>query len=218
VERRYRSHPNHWPDACARGGPTRQRRRTRHSVRGGTLDPIASATPSAGSPHATPAHSGAFLVCRGHKSAGGNQRADEGGDLVLCPRNPSVGKIVSFLALVSATLACTSTSASTSKGLYRQTKGHVGESVTVDGFLIFEPENKNLYPSSNWHRYWVRKHCLPIGVLNSNDALASTLRQLSHRRVTVHGTIRVLVSQGEFTDSFCKDEGLMIDSVTPQVR
>jgi hypothetical protein len=51
------------------------------------LDPIASATPSAGSPHATPAHSGAFLVCRGHKSAGGNQGVDEGGNLVLCPRN-----------------------------------------------------------------------------------------------------------------------------------
>lgn len=121
-------------------------------------------------------------------------------------------KLFNAAMMLSLASVCAATP---SNLIFSNPEGLSGETVSVTGYLIFKSENKNLYPSRDSHQDWMKKRCLPIGVLNTDDSMSVKLSQLSGKRVVVRGKVQRLVADGELNDSLCKDWGLLIDDVRP---
>jgi hypothetical protein len=115
---------------------------------------------------------------------------------------------LTILALLSA---CSEFSSE--KAIFIKPESLSGKQINATGYLIFGPENKNLYPTRDWRGDLLGKACLPIGVVNSNDELTRQLTALNKKKVIVYGTIVRLINDGELNDSLCKDWGLFVDSV-----
>ncbi|HEY0598497.1 hypothetical protein [Brevundimonas sp.] len=100
---------------------------------------------------------------------------------------PGQGAILMLAAL--ALTAC----ATNPIHIFRQPERHLGETIRVHGWLVYEFESSNLFPSSDYDEDRASGMCLPIGVMSGEHELDARLSGLNRSYVTVSGAIDRLI-------------------------
>ncbi|RZJ01267.1 MAG: hypothetical protein EON90_03805 [Brevundimonas sp.] len=85
---------------------------------------------------------------------------------------------------------------------------------------MYEFENTNLFPSSDFEEDIVENLCIPIGVTADEVALATRLRSLNRSYVIIDGSIERVIPESTaeeqwLSTSHCKDFGFRITRVRP---
>ncbi|MBO9500035.1 MAG: hypothetical protein J7483_11330 [Novosphingobium sp.] len=124
--------------------------------------------------------------------------------------NPS-SRLVALLALLGTSCV----SAGPIDVLYSEPAKHVGQVASVEGYLKFGFENRNLYPSANWEADWRSGNCLPLGIRTADSTLLENAERLDGQRVIVTGEVREILSEGVISNSFCKRVGMMVTHIEP---
>lgn len=88
----------------------------------------------------------------------------------------------------------------------------IGAKVSFSGFLVFDRENMNIYPSADWKADLIAGRCIPVGVAPESD-LGHRLEALSGRMVQVRGTVSTLVPDDEVSVAYCKSIGVVVRSI-----
>ena len=97
--------------------------------------------------------------------------------------------------------------------LFAALDSEIGKEIQVSGYLRYEFENHNLYPTKNWEEESSDSLCIPIGVRVSDPALEKQVRRLNGSIVVVRGTVTQLVPNEHVSTALCKDVGILLQSV-----
>lgn len=90
---------------------------------------------------------------------------------------------------------------------------YLGQTISVRGYLVFEAENMNLYPSENWRQNFADLKCLPVGVRFDDDVTAKKAENLSRSWVTLTGVIIDSFSEEEVSIAYCRDFVLLVSNI-----
>ena len=86
----------------------------------------------------------------------------------------------------------------------------IGRSLRVDGYLVFDSQNQNLYPTENWRRDLSRALCIPVRVDAADQQLGQRVSSMSGRRVSIEGIVSRLLEGREVNGASCRRIGMHI--------
>ena len=99
--------------------------------------------------------------------------------------------------------------------LFEHPEAKLSQEVVVRGYLIYDVENRNIFPTRDWNENWHEKKCIPIGIPSENDALDEKAAKLTGRYVIVRGRMLQLVEDEQLNLSFCRRLGIRVDEIEP---
>ncbi|WP_102302179.1 hypothetical protein [Dyella sp. AD56] len=89
----------------------------------------------------------------------------------------------------------------------------LGQKVTVEGYLRYEFENRNLFPTSDKGGSGRQGYCLPVLIERDRQDVLTKAEQLSGEVVRISGTIVDPTPPGLKSLGTCKDIGIVPDSI-----
>lgn len=107
--------------------------------------------------------------------------------------------------------------------VFKGPERHLGETIRVHGWLVYEFESSNLYPSSDYEEDRVNGMCIPIGVMSNEGDLNARLSDLNRSFVTISGTVERIIpapTAGEewVSTRHCRDFGVRVHHVQRSLR
>jgi len=103
--------------------------------------------------------------------------------------------------------------------IYSSTESFYGEKVKIVGFMIYKPEDQNLYvskPAQGIKEKYLDKLCVPVLIGDFDQSLARKAMVMSGSYVVVYGNIQRVVDDEDLNISYCKKIGIhatKIDSI-----
>jgi len=99
--------------------------------------------------------------------------------------------------------------------LFTDASPMVGQKVLIRGYLRYEFENMNLFPTDNAKLGLVRKSCLPVLIKRQNEGLIDAAYKLNGSLVVISGTIANANAgvSGMVSATNCKQIGIDADSI-----
>jgi hypothetical protein len=137
------------------------------------------------------------------------------GDSAMRSRMKSTAWLVGVAAVVTAFSGCAAIEPVASEhyadpSAFEDASPLKGTTVAVRGYLVWEFENKNLYPSK---AAMDTRHCLPLLVHRDRKDLLAKLEAASGKFVVVRGKVAAAAPPGMMSVGACKQIGLEVDSL-----
>jgi hypothetical protein len=123
--------------------------------------------------------------------------------------------LVGLAAMTASVNGCTSVEPRASERdadatLFNDASALLGTTVAVRGYLVWEFENRNLYPSK---AAIDSTHCLPLLVHRDRQDLLAKVEAASGKLVVVRGKVAAAARPGMLAVGACKQVGLDVDSL-----
>ena len=126
----------------------------------------------------------------------------------------SVAWLVAVAAMVIGIVGCASNEPASEHNADASTFDDasplVGTTVAVRGYLVWEFENKNLYPNKT---LMDTRHCLPLLVHRDRKDLLAKVEAANGKIVVVRGKVAAAAPPGMVSVGTCKQIGLEVDSL-----
>lgn len=90
----------------------------------------------------------------------------------------------------------------------------LGKHVSVEGYLRWTFENKNLFPVWIERNHLSQKYCLPVLVDKSNKELLARMLSLNGRVVKIEGIVMPVAPPGMISVTNCKQIGVDVTSIS----
>lgn len=123
----------------------------------------------------------------------------------------------SLLLLVCAMLtpSCATSRAAPNGDYFKKTDSYIGQAITVDGYLYFEEDNRNIFPEPYSRALFTDGNCIPIAIRSSNGDMVDAAESVNGTKVRVSGTVEVVMTDTLVNNSFCKTVGVRPTSIRP---